>query len=302
MMVDVMTSFSRFALTSLSAVIAIGSLCVQAQESWSDSAPRIMKIVKNNCPLKVRGKSGEWGTFTDKLPAGRHVIGAINPRRPDLVFFQLQRESRFMFMAPRTCFEGEEDWNLRAIDERLGYKKLKNRRSYVSVSGDMLYSDPDLVSITSGVAKIPLKSRTLGSCLGLGFEKRVKEKWFYGGFGCLGLGLTKVRARKVAGSTYDDSDSAFSFYASGRFTAYYDFMTLPYGMGFDAYAGFLRAKNTTSAVNYFVSPTFGFNYGVAAAWRFYWDKVIISPKIVLNKFLPRNTGFELQLAYVFDAE
>jgi|GEM_PF-2217396 len=274
-----------------------------AQESWSDSVPRIMKIVRNNCPLKVKGRSGEWGTYTDKLPAGRNVVGAINPRRPDLVFFQLQRDSQFTFVAPRSCFEGEEDWNLQAVDERRGYKKPLERRAYFTVSGDMLFDGPTLVPKTAGAGdSYLLTSRTLGSCVGFGFEKRMKEKWYYGGFGCLGLGTTKVKLRDEKNSTYEGSDSAFSVYGSGRFTAYYDFMTLPYGLGFDVYLGFLKANNTTSQVNYLVSPTFGMNYGIAGGWRFYWDKVIISPKIVLNKFLPRNMGFELQIAYVFGAE
>lgn len=279
-------------------VIIFISSNLWAQNSWTDSNPRIIKIVQNNCPIKVRDKNGQWADFADPIPAGRSVLASLNPRRPDIIFFQLQRDSRFLFVAPRTCFEGEADWNVRALDEKRGHKEPSKNRFYLATSPQILYSGLNFVS-DDGKTKTPLRKRTMGLCTGAGYEKLTGDQWYMGGFGCLGIGSSKLKLAEEKTASYSDSDGAFTLYGLGRFTSYYDFMKLPYAMGFEVHLGFIKSSHETTAVGYTVSPTFALQYGVAAGWRFYWEKVIISPKLVFNKFLPKYTGLELQLGYVF---
>jgi len=284
-------SFLCFGLCVLSA-----SFSVQAQESWSDSVPRVMKLARN-CPLKVRDKNGEWANFKDSLPAGRNVVGAINPRRPDLVFFQLARDSRFMFAAARTCFEGEEDWNVLLEEEKqAGFRAPRVSHGYMFASIDWLADKAKVKPDTTSGTATNLKTRIRGACLGGGYESR-KSQWFYGGSGCFGLGRAAYRAADVKASEY--GDSVLALYGSGRGTAYYDFLSLPYALGGEIYAGFSKVNFETPLVGYTVQPSFNFTYGAAASWRFYWENATITPKLVFNKFLPSNLGFEIQIAYLF---
>jgi len=264
-----------------------------SQQSWSDSAPRIMKLAKR-CPLKVRDKNGEWANFKDSLPAGRNVIGAVNPRRPDLVFFQLARDSNFMFAAARTCFEGEEDWNVLAEEEKLGGMRPSSaQHAYVLGSVDWIASSASVGPSSGEGDRSSLDTRIRGACIGGGYEAR-STQWFYGASGCVGLGRAQYREE---GGLFEDS--VMAYYASLRGTAYYDFLSLPYAFGGEVYTGFTKASFETPIVNYSITPTVSFTYGVAAAWRFYWENATITPKITLNKFRPSNLGFELQLAYLF---
>jgi hypothetical protein len=297
--------FSRFHfLRIVAAATLFCSWQARAQESWSDSVPRIWTFAQNNCPLKVRGKSGDWANYRDSLPQGRNVIGAINPRRPDLVFFQLTRDSPFMFVAPRTCFEGEQNWQVLAEEEKRGGRvALRDTHTYFLGSLDVIADRLSLQPIEGATGeRFPLRSRIVGSCVGGGYEKR-RERWYYGGTGCLGLGkvqykLVETKASDNKTSSYGDASMAL--YGSLRGTTYYDFQSIPYAMGFEIYAGFARASFASpSLINYEVAPSIWLTYGGAVAWRFYWKNVTITPKITLNKFLPRNIGTEIQIAYLF---
>jgi hypothetical protein len=283
-------------LLCFSLCLTVLPFSARAQESWSDSVPRVMKLTRA-CPLKVRDKNGEWANFKDSLPAGRNVVGAINPRRPDLVFFQLARDSRFMFAAARTCFEGEENWNVLLEEEKqAGFRAPRLAHGYIFTSVDWLVDKAKVKPDSVGGTTTDLKTRIRGACLGGGFESR-KSHWFYGGAGCFGLGRAEYRTANIDASAY--GDSVMAFYGSGRGTAYYDFLSLPYAVGGEIYAGFSKANFETPLVGYTVQPSFNFTYGAAASWRFYWENATITPKFVFNKFLPSNLGFEIQIAYLF---
>ncbi len=283
-------------LLCFSLCLTVLPFSARAQESWSDSVPRVMKLTRA-CPLKVRDKNGEWANFKDSLPAGRNVVGAINPRRPDLVFFQLARDSRFMFAAARTCFEGEENWNVLLEEEKqAGFRAPRVAHGYIFTSVDWLVDKAKVKPDSIGGTTTDLKTRIRGACLGGGFESR-KSHWFYGGAGCFGLGRAEYRTANIDASAY--GDSVMAFYGSGRGTAYYDFLSLPYAVGGELYAGFSKANFETPLVGFTVQPSFNFTYGAAASWRFYWENATITPKLVFNKFLPSNLGFEIQIAYLF---
>jgi hypothetical protein len=245
------------------------------QESWSDSVPRVMKIVKN-CPLKVRDKNGEWANYKDTFPVGRTVIGAINPRRPDLVFFQLSRDSKFMFLAPRSCFDGEENWNEVAEEEKLG-GNIPPRDSHASL----------LLSIDTYTPAKPA-SPVLGFCAGGSGEWR-SDQWFWGASACAGMRRTKVNMLEN-GLTFSDSANLLRFQAAA--TTYYDFLSLPYALGAELFAGLNRTRDGAKT-------GFDFDPGLAAAWRFYWGSATVTPKFVFHDFRPNRIGFDLQIAYLF---
>ncbi len=277
------------------------------QESWSDSVPRSMKLAIAGCPIKVRGKSGEWGQFKDSLPKGRNVIGAINPRRPDLVFFQLSRDSEFMFVAPRTCFEGEGDWSVAVEEEKHGGQRpRKSTHAFILASVDVIADRVSLSPIDGATGdSFPLRTRLIGGCAGGGFEIQ-NQSWYWGSSACVGGGRAQFKFVPTGEDSGEDSaandysDAVTGFYGNLRGTGYYDFQTLPYAMGLELYVGFSKVNfGSPSLVNYEITPQMSVTYGVSAAWRFYWDNAAITPKITFNKFLPRNIGVELQFAYLF---
>ncbi|MEO5667339.1 MAG: autotransporter domain-containing protein [Bdellovibrionota bacterium] len=279
----------NFVFVSAIAGIAAPSF---AQDSWSDSAPRIMKLVKT-CPMKVRDKNGEWANFKDTLPAGRNVVGAINPRRPDLVFFQLSRDSNFMFAAARSCFEGEETWNVAAEEEKNGGTNpamLHDRHSYFLGDITRLSQKAEGSTDTSGTS-----ASTYTYSLGFGAEQR-SDRWYFGGLGSIGYGHVKMKVSDGSISV-DDSVPLYTF--SLRGSAYYDFISLPYALGFEPFVEYSKLKAVRSADTSSSSEisSGGFKYGISAGWRFYWDQVTITPKLVtyLN---PTTLGIGLQVAYL----
>lgn len=267
-----------------------------AQDSWSDSIPRIIKISQNSCPIKVRDKNGQWAIFDTPIPAGRNVLASLNPRRPDLVFFRLQQDSAFLFVAPRTCFEGEENWQTQQLIEKKDPSILAQRRRYMGGSFDAIYTGARLTR--AGQQDISLRRRIYGFCPTYGVENKTSSSWYRGWSGCLGMGPSRIKPSEGT-SSYSLYEGGFAFYGTGRFTTYYDFIGLPYGMGVEAFLGFLAGGHEVPQVNYKYSPSFTLHYGLAAGWRFYVDRFIITPKVVFNKFLPKYTGFEIQASYIF---
>lgn len=277
----------------ISLCLAVLPLSAHAQESWSDSVPRVMKLTRS-CPLKVRDKNGEWANFKDSLPAGRNVVGAINPRRPDLVFFQLSRDSRFMFAAARSCFEGEENWNILLEEEHVeGKSNLRSKHFYLlsGISYRRTESEGSTESIGASATMVDYS-------LGAAAETLRYRNWYFGGGAFAGWGRIKV-AVKDGSFAYEDTVSYYTL--TGYGSAYYDFISLPYAMGAEPYVSYAKAQAEVSQDGEFSESTSGFGttFGLALAWRFYWEEVTITPKIVFEKFLPSKVGYQIQIAYLF---
>jgi len=292
-MIEVVKNHSWFKTSLLILALATTATFSEAQESWSDSAPRVMKIARN-CPLKVRDKNGEWANFKDSLPAGRSVIGAINPRRPDVVFFQLTRDSRFMFLAARTCFAGEENWNELVEEESGESTKLGETHTYAFGS----YGRTTHAAEADG-ATASASFNEYG--IGFGLERLNAEQWYLGG------GLAAAYGRAYTELTYNDlvfEDTTPFYTFSGFGSAYYDFKTLPYAMGIEPYLKYTIVKSQ-SGVDAENGETItaegggGLSFGAMLAWRFYAEQFTITPKISFG-FSPRENGFQIQLAHIFD--
>lgn len=260
-----------------------------AQDSWSDSDPKVMSLVKDYCPLKVRGKSGEWANFKNDLPVGKKVVGAINPRRPDIIFFQLKRDSKFMFAAPRTCFEGEQDWNVRVQEEAQGFKSLKERYSYFTMDFG-LWKFAGALSDGSTTESLKLSYKSFG----LGFDwafKQSESPWY------LGLGVSAGMGQgggssNIEGSTWE-TEKKYGFHGLFQLNTYYSWKKLPFALGLELFAGAIKNKYTSNILSASVTPSVAFLYGAGLGGIIRMNGWKIHPKVHFPGFKPKHATFQL---------
>lgn len=284
LMIELVENRSSYGRSFLIAIVAVSSAFVEAQDSWSDSAPRVMKIARV-CPLKVRDKNGEWANFKDTLPVGRSVIGAVNPRRPDIIFFQLTRDSKFMFIAPRSCFEGEENWNELKEEELNNGPALNASHKYLLASFGRVARTEEGGGLTG--------STTFNEYgVGYGFENLRSEQWYFGAGGALAYGRAKLQVTSE-GVEFEDSVPFYTFMGFG--SAYYDFKSLPYAMGIEPFIKYSIVKSSSATT---IEGGNDLSFGAMLGWRFYADNFTITPKLTVN-FSPRDSGFQIQFASIF---
>lgn len=273
------------------------SLNVSAQNSWSDSNPRIIEFNTSTCPLKVRGLSGEWANYRGSLKAGRKVIGAINPRRPDIMFFQLQRDSKFMFAAPRTCFSGEEMWNERVEKETWGVPPPKDTRKYFTLGLGFWRYGGTLKDADGDATDLNLRYTSISG--GLAWEKKqATSNWYFGGKGHAGFGFSG--ASPVSESSGFESDTKFGFHTMFGGTAYYSFNRQNISLGTEFFGGIIKGSYSSNVVGSSVNPSTQFLFGWNVGARVEGDGWMLEPKLVFPKFNLTRLGVRIDFGIELD--
>ncbi len=276
-------------------ILFCGSHTIMAQESWSDSEPKIMTLIEGSCPLKIKGKSGEWANFKNALPPGKKVIGAINPRRPDIIFFQLQRDAKFVFAGPRTCFEGEEDWNVRTQEEVQGYKSAPDSIRNLRVGMAYLRFAGSLKS-TSTAEDLTLKYFPIN--IGIQWlDRKGESSWYLGGGVSAGFGRGDGEA--VRASLNWETERKWGYHGLAEGSAYYQFKKMPLAIGFDLFAGLIKNSYSSNILNTTVSPTFAFIWGLSLGATVTMKEWSLSPKIYAPAFNPSLLGYGLSVDLQF---
>lgn len=296
------TKITMQALSSGVSAAVLFSACFSstvalAQESWSDSAPRIIEFNTSTCPLKVRGLSGEWANYRGSLKAGRKVMGAINPRRPDIMFFQLQRDSKFMFAAPRTCFAGEEMWNERVEKETWGVPEPKDTRKHFTMGMGFLRHGGTLKDSEGDETALNLKYTSVSA--GIAWEKKqASTNWYFGGKAHAGLGLSG--AAPVSENSNFTSDTKFGFHTMFAGTAYYSFNRQNFALGTEFFGGLIKGSYSSNVVGSAVNPSTHFLFGWNVGGRLEGDGWMLEPKLVFPKFNLTRLGVRLDFGIVLD--
>ncbi len=255
------------------------------QGVWSGSDPQEFTVGVKPCDYKVRGRSGVWSDFSGKIDSGKIVIGVVNPREPDIIFFQLKKQSPFLFVAKRTCFHGEtpyvEDPVEAARNKKLDYplawvSYLYIRRTDRISSSVKQTTATNLIYLAGGKEWVDGLYRLY---LGAGL-----------GFGAYGWSLSDSG---VDTTTEGKRIYALPIYLGG----YYDLPDTPYSAGLEMTLGYSLSRQTlvsdgttTSATNFF--------WSLGMAWRVYYNNWIFVPKVgVYDGLSPKF--FEFQIGYLF---
>ncbi len=264
------------------------------QESWSDSKPTVMELAADSCAFQVRGLSGRWAAYSGSMPKGRKVVGAINPRQPNIVFFQLKKDSPFMFAGPRTCFKGEEYW---AKDPVEAAYKTPEDFVFASASLQIFKEKPRMKDTGSPFTSYELQAKMTSGCFGGGFEKK-RGQYAFGGGACLGFGQGSIKSVDMDKVEYEVTGTKI-WYGQISALGYYDFKDMPYSLGLEALFGFAHTPWPLEIVDVKITPRNSLSWGLLAGWRFYADEWAFTPKIGFYKW-PMNLFFEMGLTYRFD--
>ncbi len=268
-----------------------------AQDSWSDSDPKVMTLVQGYCPLKVKGRSGEWGNFTNSLPPGRKVIGAVNPRRPDIVFFQLKRDSKFLFAGPRTCFEGEQNWNERIQNEVQGFKTPPESRRYFDVSASSwkyFGTHAEFGATTTESLILDYKAFSIG----VDWSFKMKNPKWYGGLGFL-IGMGKGGGTPELAESTVTIASKTGFHGIANGNVYYNWLNAPIAIGVELFGGGIRKAHTSNFIDATVSPSLAMIYGAGLGFIIRGEEWKLAPKVYFPSFSPSLFSFDLMLGFEF---
>jgi hypothetical protein len=266
------------------------------QESWSDSKPTIMEITRNGCAFQVRGLSGRWAAYSGSFPEGRQVVGAINPRQPDVVFFQLKKESNFMFAGPRTCFKGEEYWAKDPVEK--AYATPENY-GFALTSLQIIKENPKIKGTNSPFKSYDLDAKMTAGCFGGGYEMK-RGQYAFGFSGCLGFGQGSIESVDPKKIKYKVTGTKV-WWGQTALLGYYDFKDMPYSIGLEALLGYAHTPWPEEVVNARITPRNSVAWALLGGWRFYMDEWAFTPKFGFYKW-PTNFMFELGLTYRFDFE
>ncbi len=236
------------------------------------------------CDVKVRGRSGVWSDFKGSVPPGRIVLGVVNPREPDIIFFQLKKTSPFLFAAKRTCFQGETPYVEDPIEAQKS-RKLKYPFVFLSF---IFTRDSERVSSTES-----LVSSTMIGCPGAGYEWTKGFYRFYTGL-CLGLG--SVRQSSTTDGPVTDYLSIRNYHFPIYLGGYYDLPNMPYAAGLEATLGFSHTRIKVSEDT--TESSTSFNWSLGMAWRFYYENWKFVPKVGLFDGFGSYFG-EFQVGYYF---
>jgi hypothetical protein len=250
----------------------------------SGSDPQEFIVGAKPCDVKVRGRSGVWSDFKGEMPRGRVVMGVVNPREPDIIFFQLQKQSPFLFASKRTCFEGEtpyvedpvEAQKSKKLEYPLAFFSLLYIRSPVRVDNDEVVTSTSMIGLPGG-----------------GYEW---VKGFYRIWTGLGIGYGTSRQTSSQDGPMDDYLSIKVFHFPIYVGGFYDIPDTPYGAGLEATLGWSHTRYQSSAT--VTTGATSFNWSLGMAWRFYYDNWIFAPKFGVFDRLAATYG-EIQVAYLF---
>jgi len=256
------------------------------QGQWSGSDPQEFIVGTKPCSFKVRGRSGVWAEFAGEIPPGKIVVGVVNPREPDIIFFQLKKQSPFLFASKRTCFQGETPYVEDAIEAA-----RKKKLSYWLAYGSYL--------MTRSTEKISSSENytTVGNnlCGGVGKE------WVTGFYriyaaGCLGIGTAAIGSSRTG--ELDTYDSISNFIIPAVFVGgYYDLPGTPYAAGLEFGLSFSMTR-TDLANSEDVATAKDFAWMIGMGWRFYYDNWMFVPKVGIWDRVGTKY-FEFQIGYLF---